>query len=129
MPTKAQLNTNFGDRVHDLTAEDRQRAIQARRRKRAELEQQAVQLLTDELLGSLATYVEIRNDDESPAAARIAAADRIVDRLLGKVGERLELSGPDGGPLELARVDVDAERIAEGLRELGLVRVREQEGG
>lgn len=56
----------------------------------------------------LAVVVDVaRNGDAE--TARIAAADKAMDRLIGKALQRTELGGPDGGavPMRIERVIVD----------------------
>jgi hypothetical protein len=83
----------FGDRRHDLTAaESRKGGVarwEAEKAKRAELERQAVEKLEGRLLDALDTYLEVTDNKGAPDQARLAAADRIVERLIGKVGERV----------------------------------------
>jgi hypothetical protein len=66
--------------------------VASTRARRAELERQAAKLLAGELWRSLEVWVEIMRNTEAPAAARLQAADRIDERILGEghwVSERL----------------------------------------
>jgi hypothetical protein len=42
-------------------------------------------MLANELVASIDTWVTVRDDEEAPASARLQAADRIVERILGRV--------------------------------------------
>lgn len=120
---------NGGGPAHVLTMEERRRGgrnVWAKKRlDEQRLRREAVELIAGELLDSLRTYLQVRDDPEAPAQARIQAADRIVERILGRVGDRLELTGADGGPIELARAELDEARVVAALEEAGLVRARE----
>jgi hypothetical protein len=48
-----------------------------------------VEKLEGRLLDALDTYLELMDNQAAPDQARLAAADRIIERLIGKVGERL----------------------------------------
>ena len=47
------------------------------------------------------TLYRISHDPKAGAAARISAANSLLDRLYGKPSQAVEVSGPDGGPVEL----------------------------
>ena len=47
------------------------------------------------------TLYRISHDPKAGAASRIAAANSLLDRLYGKPAQAVEVSGPDGGPVEL----------------------------
>ena len=47
------------------------------------------------------TLYRISHDPKAGAASRIAAACHLLDRLFGKPQQAVEVSGPDGGPVEL----------------------------
>jgi hypothetical protein len=85
----------------------------AERERCAELERQAVERLESELLKSIETWLTVRDDREAPAAARLAAADRVVERLLGRVGEKLLVQR---GERREVTVRYDVERLAEIVR-------------
>jgi hypothetical protein len=57
----------------------------------------------------------VRDDLEAPASARLAAADRIIERLLGRVGEKLLVQKAERREVT---VRYDVERLAEIVREL-----------
>lgn len=57
----------------------------------------AAQAFTDEALSTLAG---IMKDCTQPAAARVAAANALLDRGHGKPKQSVEASGPDGAPLQ-----------------------------
>ena len=52
-------------------------------------------------------------------AAQIAAAEKLLDRVYGRPKQQTEISGPDGGPLEvrrdLSRLSADDLKAAEEL--------------
>jgi hypothetical protein len=81
----------------------------AERERRAELERQAVEKLADELLASIDTWLTVRDDHAAPASARLQAAERIVERILGKVGERLLVEKQERREVT---VRYDVERLA-----------------
>lgn len=47
---------------------------------------------------------DIVNDDEQPTAARVSAANVILDRGFGRPAQAVELTGRDGGPVETVRM-------------------------
>ena len=47
------------------------------------------------------TLYRISHDPQAPSAARISAANSLLDRLYGKPSQAVEVSGPDGGPVEM----------------------------
>jgi hypothetical protein len=109
----------FGDRRHELTAADSRNGGLARweveRERRAELERQAVEKLESRLLDALDTYLEVMDNQGAPDAARLQAADRIVERLIGKVGERLTMHQEQRTEVT---VRYDVERLCELVSEL-----------
>lgn len=50
---------------------------------------------------ALEVLVGIASDGKAPAAARVSAATAILDRGYGKPSQAVELTGKDGGPLEV----------------------------
>lgn len=58
--------------------------------------------------------IAIVRDKRQPAAARVAAANSVLDRAGLKPADAIELSGPGGGPIQL-----DESAILARLRELG----------
>jgi hypothetical protein len=89
--------------------------------KRAELERQAVEKLEGRLLDALDTYLEVVDNQGAPDQARLAAADRIVERLIGKVGEGLMVHKEQRAEVT---VRLDVERLAgvvQQLRNLGAI--------
>ena len=91
------------------------------RERRADLERQAAQLFVDELLSSIRTYVDLRDDADAPEAVRLQAADRIVERMLGKVGQRLEVTGRTETEVTFTHDADHAARILEILAGAGVV--------
>ncbi|MEM7730675.1 MAG: hypothetical protein AAF311_15645 [Pseudomonadota bacterium] len=58
---------------------------------------------------ALQTLVSIAQSNHEPAAARVSAANAILDRGYGKPPQALEHTGKDGGPLEtITRVELVA---------------------
>jgi hypothetical protein len=66
-------------------------------------------------LDALDICLEVADNQEAPDQARLAAAGRIVERLIGKVGERLTVH--KGARSEVI-VRYDLERLAEIVGEL-----------
>jgi hypothetical protein len=62
---------------------------------------------------AIAVLADIMNDPESPPAARVAAANALLDRGWGKPAQAVELFGNAGGPIETADV-TSARDIIEG---------------
>lgn len=61
-------------------------------------------MLETEAKASLLTLAEVRDDRESPASARVAASNSIMDRFFGKASQKVEVY--DGGKVPgLAEVD------------------------
>ena len=72
----------------------------------------------DHAQDALRTLVSIAKDKEAPHAARVSAANAILDRGYGKPPQALEHSGPDGGPIhhrELTPEEARREAVARGL--------------
>ena len=55
---------------------------------------------------ALQTLVQICSDSQAPHAARVSAANAILDRGYGKPPQALEHSGPDGGPMPVTRIEI-----------------------
>lgn len=60
------------------------------------------QQYTDEAITTLA---EIMKGVEHPAAARVSAAQALLDRGHGKAKQAIEASGPEGAPIQINRVE------------------------
>ena len=79
------------------------------------------------LLGAVNVYIELLVDPDP--RVRLAGADRIVDRVLGKLDSSLALTGAGGGPVEGRganfRRDLDPQEIARRLAEAGAIAVRQ----
>jgi hypothetical protein len=54
---------------------------------------------------AIRTLAGIMNQEKAPAAARVAAANAILDRGWGKPAQAMELTGPEGGPVQIQRVE------------------------
>jgi hypothetical protein len=83
---------------HELTPEERLRGNVNRRLKREQLEREAVETLEANLNRAVAAYLDAlcaeRGESGVPAhGTRIAAADRILDRVMGRATQRTEISG------------------------------------
>lgn len=50
---------------------------------------------------AILTLAEIATDPEQPSAARVTAANSLLDRGYGKPTQAMELTGQDGGPILL----------------------------
>jgi hypothetical protein len=80
----------------------------------------SVEKLEGRLLDALDTYLEVMDKQGAPDQARLAAADRIVERLIGKDGERLTVHKERSEVI----VRLDVERLAgvvQQLRNLGAI--------
>lgn len=56
---------------------------------------------------AIRTLAEIMAGPEQPAPARVAAAKELIDRGYGKSVQAVEMSGPDGAPIQSeARLDL-----------------------
>ncbi len=62
---------------------------------------EAARALTPEAIRTLA---EIMQDEEAPAAARVNAANSVLDRAWGKATQPMEMSGPGGGPVQTEEI-------------------------
>ena len=71
------------------------RPVGSRSRANVDL-REAAQTFTRSAVATLAT---IMRDKEQPAAARVSAANAILDRAHGKPKQAMEHSGPGGGPI------------------------------
>jgi hypothetical protein len=71
--------------------------------------------VADELLRAIEVWIEVMRDEKAPAAARLQAADRIVERILGRVGEKLLVQKSERREVT---VRYDVERLAEIVGEL-----------
>lgn len=66
-----------------------------------------------EAMPSLEVVSEIRDDPEAPAAARLSAANSILDRLLGKPKEKIEVTNKTN-----KAVEAEADKLLEEAKEL-----------
>jgi hypothetical protein len=57
---------------------------------------------------ALAALVVVMNDPAAPAAARVSAANALLDRGHGKPRQALEHGGTDGGPIVIYMDEIDA---------------------
>lgn len=58
--------------------------------------------------------VEIATGKGQPAAARVSAANALLDRGFGRPVQAMELTGKDGGPVQ--QTQVTPEQLAEAVR-------------
>lgn len=100
---------------HPLTDEERSRGGKRKaenwRAKREAAERLVLERLADEMEPFIRTHLELRDDGDQPGNVRMAAVREAYDRVLGKPGQSLEVSGPDGDPLQVEINDV-RERLA-----------------
>lgn len=54
---------------------------------------------------ALGVLVKIAKDEQQPAAARVSAANAILDRGYGKPMQAVEMTGANGGPIETRTID------------------------
>ncbi len=78
--------------------------------------------LKSEVMPSLMTLVEIRDNPEAKSADRRGAADSLLDRYLGKPVAKVDDSGkaPADLPTEVDQLKLEAARLAEELKSQGL---------
>ncbi|WP_205048999.1 hypothetical protein [Paracoccus sp. SY] len=63
----------------------------------------------DHAESALDVLAEIMHDNQQPAAARVSAANALLDRGYGKPAQAVQLTGAEGGPVTLVtRRVVDA---------------------
>lgn len=55
---------------------------------------------------AVSTLASIMRAADQPAAARVSAAKELIERGYGKVSQPVEASGPNGGAIEMAIVDL-----------------------
>lgn len=63
---------------------------------------------------AIKALAEIATGGNQPAAARVSAANALLDRGFGKPSQAVELTGKDGGPVQQAIVT--PEQLAEAVR-------------
>lgn len=66
----------------------------------------------------------VRVSDHDDLGAQMTASEKLQDRVWGRPKQQTEISGPDGGPLEVVPIAPDAERaaaIAKLLRDTGAI--------
>lgn len=88
---------------HQLTTEERRRGAertnQIKRERREQMEEQAQQLLDSKLVEVLADWLEQGKEDWR-------AYQAFLHETYGKPGQRVEVTGEGGGPLEVNNPDV-----------------------
>ena len=62
-------------------------------------------LAREQTEANIAALVAVRDNPDSPAAARVSAANSLLDRGWGRPTQALEHSGPDGGPIPTGQDD------------------------
>lgn len=65
-------------------------------------------------IDSAATLIEIRDDKSAPASVRVAAADKLLDRFLGKPTQHIESKS------EVTNVPADIKRVEDELAALAI---------
>lgn len=58
---------------------------------------------------------DVRVSDYDDLAAQMAAAEKLQDRVYGRPTQATEISGPDGGPLEMDSVDTSRPEVVRSL--------------
>jgi hypothetical protein len=89
-------------------------------RPKALIEVQA--LARQHTVSAIATLSKIMGDDSAPPAARVAAANAILDRGFGKPAQAVKVSGDEGGAPIAVNANLDA-----FMAELAKVRKRLEE--
>lgn len=77
-----------------------------------------MQLFKAEQYNSLCTLVTLRDDEETPAAVRLKAADSLLDRGTGKPTQRIEVSREatsDDPVAEVERLESENNRLRESM--------------
>lgn len=68
-------------------------------------------LAKDHTQAAIDTLIEVATDKAAPSAARVGAASAILDRGWGKPMQSVELTGEDGGPVQVTRIELVAQPI------------------
>lgn len=70
---------------------------------------------------AITALVEIAISSDAPAAARVSAANALLDRGYGKPAQSVELTGKDGGPISTkTERDLTDEELAAELGKYGI---------
>lgn len=78
--------------------------------------------LTHEVAPSLEVFREVRDDKEAPPTARITAADKILDRALGKPLAKIESDNTNRNvPADLQRLEQEIAETRKALNERGIL--------
>ncbi len=64
---------------------------------------EVIELARQRGVTAIATLSKIMGDDTAPPAARVAAANAILDRSFGRPAQAIQHSGSEGGPASLAQ--------------------------
>lgn len=75
-------------------------------------------VLEGEVLNSLTTLVEIRDDEEVKGSTRVAAANSLLDRHLGKAIARVEATHITGPATSLSEIDRELATVRDNLKRL-----------
>ena len=70
---------------------------------RPKMPPELIQAFRDRTQDALNTLVEIMNDKEGRGSERVKAAEVIIDRAWGKAIQQAELTGEDGGAIEIIK--------------------------
>lgn len=111
---------------HELTVEERRRGAEVTNQKRREQKERAQRIADERLADALTPAFDridatIADDEEKALALRAALA--VVEHNIGRPTQREEVSGPDGGPIEVT----DARELLE--RRIAGIADRRREGG
>jgi acetyl-CoA acetyltransferase len=69
-----------------------EKARQAKEQAERAVAEIAAEKISSEILKSIDTWQIVRDDPSQPGSTRIQAADRFVDRALGPVGQKVEIT-------------------------------------
>jgi hypothetical protein len=118
---------------HEFTDDERARGRAKRAENYRQKREAAEDLLADALERAAKVLVEAmeaqatvyaKDGDtyvETDHRIRVQAADKVLDRIVGKARQTIEHTGEGGGPVVVEH-EVDVERALAGLAELGLIR-------
>lgn len=73
-------------------------------------------LAADYGAGAIKALADIAMGEDQPSAARVSAANALLDRGFGKPSQFVELTGKDGGPM--AHTSVTPAQLSEAVRDV-----------
>jgi hypothetical protein len=115
MPTAEPRKLKSGADAHTFTLEDRQKAAATTNAKKRAAREEAERVRIEQLaLMRLPAWVALAKLVESAESESVMlqAAQAVLDRDLGKPTQGVEVSGPDGEPIEVKDV---RERLADRI--------------